>query len=142
VGPPTNTSIPTSTPTFTPTYTLAACDGISTGPASAGGSTLSFSITNNSGILLEITAIRISWPGSNGDLLEIQFGGQPIYNIPTSINPLNIPADNGWVSGGGHRKINNSSTKSLTFVFSGSAASSGYSVRVTFDNGCNMYVNK
>lgn len=131
-----------ATATVGPTATSALCNmSAGTLVANDGGKYVQFSIENNSGSQVELFEIVIGWPtGYNGDLKEISFGGNTIFDTQTGSSPLEIPLQANWKSGSqSKRRINDGEAKLLRFDFDLGAQSSGYSIAVTFDNGCTVY---
>jgi hypothetical protein len=87
------------------------------------------------GIIIKITEISLEWPGGNGNLIEAKLGTSSIYDIP--VPPPNAILSS-WTGGQGARKINDGVSKTLTFIFDSTAASSSYDISITFDNGCTV----
>lgn len=147
----TATSSPTATPTWTtaPTFTMTPVPPTATPavvPCSAlwlggGGSLLKrvwWDLGNDGDLPVEITAISIDWPGSNQRLDEVTLGGEGIWDKRDDSPPTAI--DSNWA--GGSREIAPGSSSNLAFIFHKLAASSGYTVDVTLDNGCVVSANR
>ena len=135
---PTRTSTPTVTqtrtpippPTNTPSPTVDICALISVGGFSANGSTARWTITNNSGGTITLESMSLSWPVSNDALFNVFLRGGMIWSGASTSSPTNISS---WSGGSGAREVNASANLE---VFFGVAASSGYSLNLTFNNGC------
>jgi len=96
------------------------------------GSQVSFNWWNNTSIDLEIAEIEIDWPAGNEGLFNMFNGGVGIWNgfdpsPPTIVN-------SGWSGTPANRTWDAKSNDDMEFFF-GSAASSGYTLRVLFTNG-------
>jgi hypothetical protein len=95
-----------------------------------------FTITNNTGMLITITQIDLTWPyEDNGNLLDIRLKNKKIYDVEIGPSPVSITT---WKEGAGLRKIGDGDTQTITFLFQFFAASSEYSIEITFDNGCTL----
>jgi serine/threonine protein kinase len=135
---PTRTSTPTVTqtrtpippPTETPSPTVDICALISVGGFSANGSTARWAITNNSGGTITLESMSLSWPVSNDALFNVFLRGGMIWSGASTSSPTNISS---WSGGSGAREVDASANLE---VFFGVAASSGYSLNLTFNNGC------
>jgi serine/threonine-protein kinase len=135
---PTRTSTPTVTqtrtpippPTNTPSPTVDICALISVGGFSANGSTARWTITNNSGATITLDSMSLSWPVSNDALFNVFLKGGMIWSGASTSSPTNISS---WSGGSGAREVDASANLE---VFFGVAASSGYSLNLTFNNGC------
>ncbi|MGD8455076.1 MAG: tetratricopeptide repeat protein [Anaerolineales bacterium] len=128
---PTNTSLP-------PTAEVSICDGIMSGSVGTGGTTMSFTINNNTPDPILISTITLSWPTSqNGSLQEITidsikiFFGNPVSSSPFTISDTSSPP---WSTGSGTRKLESGQSRILSFIFETSAGWN--SVDVKFNNGC------
>jgi hypothetical protein len=90
-------------------------------------------VSNGGSSTVRIVVIDLAWPASNGDFDEVNLRGNTIWddgenNPPTYIN-------SNWF---GNRYIGPGNNDTLEFDFSDPAAFSGYSLEVTFDNGCSV----
>jgi serine/threonine protein kinase len=135
---PTRTSTPTITPsrtaslvpTNTPSPTVDICALISVGSFSANGSTARWTITNNSGGTIKLDTMSLAWPASNDAMFNVFLKGGMIWSGVSTSSPTNISS---WSGGSGAREVGASANLE---VFFGVAASSGYSLTLTFNNGC------
>ena len=71
----------------------------------------------------------------NGNLKEIKLKNKKIYDIEIGPSPVTITT---WKEGTGIRKIGSGDTQTILFIFDVFAAASGYSIEITFDNGCTI----
>jgi hypothetical protein len=94
---------------------------------------VSWSLFNGGTGIVEIFKIFLNWPFENNELTKIELGGNVIWEKKDKSPPTLIAG--GWLSGA-NRSIGSESSKTLTFVFDMEAKPSGYTLQVTFDNGC------
>lgn len=127
-SPPTPT--PTSTPTDTPTPDPCSLITI-TGPGTSGERAF-WEINNGSSTDITIDVISLEWPTSNGNLEYVKLEGNTIWGLVYPPPLVTITSD--WT--GMSRVINFGSTEDLEFGFENTAELTGYSVSITFDNGC------
>ncbi len=96
--------------------------------------------TNGGGSTATISRIEITWPDNPNDKLkEVKLGSSKIWDAQDSTPPTDIQS--GWKSGS-DRTLNAGSTKTLEFKFDQDAASTGYTITVTFDKGCSVSKTK
>jgi len=127
------TATPSRTPTSTATPTQDVCPLIDIGGFSSTSNIAAWEITNDSGATIRIDVIDLSWPGSNDALFNIAVDGTPIWSGPLDLqSPTHI--DSNWVNGLSAREVDSSAN--LEVFFGTNAASSGYNLLITFDNGC------
>jgi hypothetical protein len=99
-----------------------------------------FDITNGGGSTATISRIEITWPDNPNDKLkEVKLGSSKIWDVQDNTPPTDIQSD--WKSGS-DRTLSAGSTKTLEFKFDQNAGSSGYTITVTFDNGCSVSKTK
>jgi serine/threonine protein kinase len=135
---PTRTTVPTATPSRTATQlptntsspTVDICALISVGGFSANGSTARWTITNNSGGTITLDTMNLAWPPSNDAMFNVFLKGGMIWSGASTSPPTNISS---WSGGSGARQVDTSANLE---VFFGVAGSSGYSLNLTFSNGC------
>ncbi len=149
----TATPIPSKTPTIAPTTppavaptdppptpTIDICSQISLGGFAFGGHEISVTVTNNSPDTVMIEGLHLDWPPPNERLKKIEFGGNTIWDHDDHDPPTDIPAEGGWKSGSGRRKLDAGEDKSLIFLFEKDAEPGGYWLILFFDNGCDISV--
>jgi hypothetical protein len=130
-------SISGSSPTQDFTGTASGC-AITATFISKADKNVELDFTNGGGSTASITGIDIAWPdGTNGKLKKIKFGGSTIWDTGDNTSPVNISG--GWLSS---VALSAGQTKTLQFQFNNNAASTGYTVTVTFDNGCSLTETK
>lgn len=134
---PAAVTISGSSPTQDFTGTASGC-AITATSISVSGKNIDLDFTNGGGSTASITNIDIAWPdGTNGKLKKIKFGGSTIWDAGDNTSPANISG--GWLSSAA---LSAGQTKTLEFQFNNNAASTGYTVTVTFDNGCSVTKTK
>jgi serine/threonine protein kinase len=137
----TYTPSPTSTPTYTATmvptatHTPDPCGSSRAYNFSRSGQEVSWSLYNGGTGVVEIFKIFINWPSENSELAKIELAGDAIWDKKDK-NPPTLIAG-GWKSGVS-RSIGSGSSKTLKFFFGEEAQPSGYAIKVTFDNGCEV----
>ena len=127
--PPTPTGTHTSTPPSTATED--ACPLISLAGFNAGDETVSWTVTNDSLVMVTITRIVLDWPASNGALDRIRFDSSSIWNGNDEAPPSDI--NSGWT---GNRVLVGGTTKDLIFEFTSEAQGSGYDLDLTLNGDC------
>jgi serine/threonine protein kinase len=134
---PSPSSTPTNTATFVPTTTNTQdpCGDSSASNFSVSGQEVSWSLYNGGTGVVEIFKIFINWPSENSELDKIELGGDAIWDKKDKSPPTLIAG--GWKSGVS-RSIGPGNSKTLKFVFGEEAQPSGYAMKVTFDNGCEV----
>ncbi len=140
---PATVTISGSSPTQDFTGTASGC-AITATAITISSDKASLNITNGGASSVSISNIAISWPSSNTKLKEVKFktsSNEKIWDAGDTASPTNMPTDGGWKSGG-DRTLGAGNTKTLEFKFEDNAASTGYSVVVTFDNGCSVTQTK
>jgi len=137
----TYTPSPSSTSTYTATmvpmatYTQDPCGGSSASNFSVNGQEVRWSLFNGGTGVVEIFKIYINWPSENDELTKIELGGDAIWDKKDKSPPTLIAG--GWKSGVS-RSIGPGISKTLRFFFDKEAKPSGYAMKVTFDNGCEV----
>ncbi|KAA3643189.1 MAG: hypothetical protein DWQ07_21980 [Chloroflexi bacterium] len=137
----TNTSLPpTATNTNLPptaTNTVDVCGSISLSGFSAYANKADWQINNGSTGDIEIDEIFFQWPGTNGNLRFVRLDSANIWQGTGT--PTSITINSGWQ--GASRVIGAGGARVLQFQFASGSAGTGYTVRVTFDNGCQVQQN-
>ncbi len=90
---------------------------------------------------LTISEIDVTWPGGNGDLVEVTFGSNTIYATPESTSPAIIDGDDGdgspWVGTETDRTIDPGEGLKLGFFFKNKTKSgtdaNPYQIKVTLE---------
>lgn len=128
--PATSTKIPTNTATNTPISDV--CSMIDYQQAGSSGQEFNIRIQNNTGGNIKVSNIFISWPSSNEELKKVELAGSELWSgedEPTDANLSGL---------GGNRTISSGSNKVMVLFFDDDAASGGYVLRITFNNGCTV----
>jgi hypothetical protein len=119
----TYTPTPSNTPTPTFTPTPEPCDLITIDTFDpGGGSYVRWNITNSNPSIETITDISISWPSTNGDLIEVRIGGSSIWSGNDDEPSANltvagaVPVGSDW----------------LRFEYESSVDTTGYTGTITF----------
>jgi serine/threonine-protein kinase len=143
-APPTATftSSPTATFTFTPSATSTTGCAITGGALAINGNELAWPLTNAGANTATITAIDLNWPDTPPPqrLSEVFVGGTRISNSKDNQPPSALPAEVPWVDGAA-RSLAPGATEALRFLFRDPLPATGFSVSVTFDNGCALNVS-
>jgi hypothetical protein len=131
---PTVTATPTDTltPTITPDCALTS-DGIS-----ISGQEIDMTITNNGSTLVTIIGINVNWTDTPESQMvkEVKFSGVTIVNASDPLPPSDYPSEKNWTGTQSDRELAASDAKLLELLFEDNLESSGYSITITFDNGC------
>ncbi len=128
---PTSTPAPSSTPAVPPP--IDPCARLVLGGISVNANETSWEIGNGSTSDLTISRILFDWPASNLELKKIRLAGTLIWNAGDNSPATDIQS--GWK---GNRSLAAGAAKDLIFEFGAAAASSGYSLLVEFDTGCQI----
>ena len=100
-----------------------------------------FELTNNHTANITLTEMEITWPLANGNLQQIDIL-QTIYNI-SSPPPFLLIGENDWLVGVGQRTIGKNNTEPLYIYFANTPlATTGYTVVLIFDLGCQVTITK
>lgn len=140
---PAAVTISGSSPTQDFTGTTSGC-AITATAITISSDKASLNFTNGGSSIASITNIDIAWPSSNTKLKEVKFktsSNEKIWDAGDTASPTGMPAEGGWKSSG-DRTLGAGSTKTLEFKFEDDAASTGYTITVTFDNGCSLTQTK
>jgi hypothetical protein len=122
------------TPTPTPTATPDPCSGLSLTDFQIDEEKISWTMANNGVTTVKITGIYLDWPNGNEELQKIILGGREIWDQEDDNPPTTIHS--GWQTP--NRRLSPGESKSLIMEFAEDAASSGYDLVVTLDNGCQI----
>jgi len=134
---PAPTASNTPAPTVTPSPTLPVCTGIGLTGFNKSGSEAWLQLSNGPVATITITQLQLSWTWPP-DLTEVLLGPPTqIWNgdVPS---PANITALSGPIA---DRQLGTNSSEELRFVFESGAPPLGYSLTVTFNNGCTAEFN-
>lgn len=95
-------------------------------------------IKNNESTLVTITGISVNWlPTPESQMInEVKFNGVTIVNSSDPQPPSDYPSEKNWMGTQSDRELSASDSKLLELLFQDNLQSSGYSITVTFDNGC------
>lgn len=136
---PTATQSPSPSPTFTLTATASQtptrtpvpvdpCTLISIGGFYISNKDVHWVVSNNNPSPVVATGANISWPAGNDSLTRVKVGDSVVWTGSDTEPPSSV--------GLGSTSI--SSSAELEFHFLAAAESSGYSLSVTFSNGCTI----
>jgi len=94
-------------------------------------------ISNNSGGNITIESLYANWVAtpSSQRLDRIFLNGISVWNTSDPAPPSNIPDEGNWQSSG-NLSIPNGATQSLLIRFGDPLQTTGYEVRITFNNNC------
>jgi hypothetical protein len=113
---------------------------LATGGISLSGKNIETTITNNGNALVTITGINVNWPdvSESQSVSMITFNGVTIVNADDPLPPSDYPSEKNWVGTQNDRELAVVESKLLVLLFTEDLQPSGYSITVTFDNGCTM----
>ncbi len=94
-------------------------------------------VFNNSSNAIRIDSLHLEWDSEFERLRDIELGTERIWDVRDSNPPTDIPAEGNWIPGA-DRTIAALSNENLTFRFDEEIDEGGYSVILTFDNGCDV----
>ncbi len=130
----------TATPTDTATATMTATPGcaLTTNGIQIAGQKINLIIANNGASPATIMTISLNWPETPPfqELTEIKFGGAAIIDANDTQPPSDFPAEAAWIGEVNDRQVKAFSSRLLEFLFQDNLQSTGYSVTISFDNGC------
>jgi hypothetical protein len=100
-------------------------------------------ITNNGDTVAAITGINVNWPDTpvSQAMSEVTFNGVTIVNADDPQPPSDFPSEKNWVGTQSDLELATSDSKLLVLLFTEDFQASGYSITVTFDNGCTLSEN-
>lgn len=127
---PTVTSPPTATPDLCLDLLLVDFDVF--------GSGVKWKLVNGGLQAVVISGIHFDWPASNEQLESIKLGGELIWSGEDESPPTVVTS--GW--GPGSRVVGSLSQRNVQFGFDDDVASSGYWLRITFQNGCQVTASR
>jgi hypothetical protein len=121
------------------------CPLITYGSIQVPGTTMTLTIDNGTGSTIGITMLQVSWPdgaSENGGLDIVTLDGNALHaGTRISSGPVTFPTDMPWSGLATNRDITDGATETLEFTFKKDALATGYSVTVTFSNGCSQTVS-
>ena len=96
-------------------------------------------INNRSSRVLRIEKIHITWPAGNDAIFNVFWDGTVIWSDEDTNSPTTMDS---WINTPDKRDIEKlaGTSKTLEFFWGVGAASTGYTVLVTFDNGQTVYI--
>ena len=86
-----------------------------------------------------VTGVTLDWPAENEELKEVQMNGNTVWAGTDNAPPSSISE---WSGDVGLRVIGPGSSGELRFIFKRAVAAVGYSVAISFDNGCTVTANR
>lgn len=125
----TPTAPPPPPPTDTPVPVCAASASID----SPIGNKIEVRIRNVGDVPITLSRVTIDWPLTNEELREAEMGGRTIWTGNENTSPTTI---GNWSGSPEARVIAVGTFENLRLVFKRSAESSGYSVALSFEEGC------
>lgn len=90
--------------------------------------------------MVTITGISVNWPDTpiSQSISTITFNGATIINSSDPLPPSDYPSEKNWTGTQSDRELAVAESKLLILLFTEDLQSSGYSITVTFDNGCTL----
>lgn len=96
-----------------------------------------YNINNRSSRVLRIERIDITWPAGNDAVFNVFWDGTVIWSDEDISSPTTMDS---WINTPDKREIAKlAGTKTLEFFWGTTAASTGYTVLITFNNGQTIY---
>ncbi len=129
----------TTTPSPTATATLASCTNITLGSLGLSGlDNLAINITNSTGATIRMDGLTVNWIESpiSQKLKNVAVDGNQAWNGADNNTPSIFPSEIAWTGLASTREVSDASTEQLLLNFQDDLAVSGYSIQITFDNGC------
>jgi hypothetical protein len=110
---------------------------------SISGQEMDMTITNNGSTLVTITGINVNWPDTpeSQTVNEVKFNSVTIVNSSDPQPPSDYPSEKNWTGTQSDRELAVSESKLLVLLFQDNLQASGYSITITFDNGCTLSEN-
>lgn len=127
---PSLTPLPSNTSPPTATNTQNVCSLIDFQSQGASGQVYNIRVTNDTLAQVIITNVNITWPASNVAMNKVSSDGSEIWSGNDTSPPTSFACS------GNPCRVNNNNDRLLAFSFDSAAAGSGYTLRLTFDNGC------
>jgi hypothetical protein len=118
-------------PTLTPL--VGVCAQLDLSFLNATSNITGWRLQNDSGSALAITRIEFEWPKSNDAIFNVFLDGTVIWSGEGLDSPTIMTT---WIGDTGDRSVDTLSL--VEFFFGTSAASSGYDLRIWFENGCEV----
>lgn len=130
---PTATTVPSLTPVPSATPSIDPCSMITLGTFSYSGSKIWWPLTNGTASTILLIQFDLSWPFAE-NLDKAEMDGQNFWD-GTAYSPASI--NSGWSGGASKRQVSAGQTRQVRFDFDQDPVpATGYSVTLTFDNGC------
>ncbi|MGH2523572.1 MAG: protein kinase domain-containing protein, partial [Anaerolineales bacterium] len=135
----TATATGTSTPTLTPTTGCA----LSGEALTISENELSWNVQNNGPAIVTLTTLEASWPDlpPQQRLEAVVWGGITIASPNDNQPPSSLPAEMDWLGTPADRELGPGASTVLQLQFNELLLPIGYSVTLTFDNGCTLAAN-
>ncbi len=124
--------------TASDTATLTIEPGITLDRLQTNGKRLTVRLTNFTGEARTIEDISVEWPSSNGNLTKVRLDEPTVWQGSVSSSPAVLDASiDGWNGG-----TLLSGEAILRFDFTKKSADSGYTIRLNFDDGTFLDINR
>lgn len=118
-------------PTVTPL--VGVCDQLDLSFLNATSNITGWRLQNDSGSALAVTRIEIVWPTTNDAVFNVFLDGAVIWSGEDLVSPTIMTT---WIGDIEARSVDTLSL--VEFFFGTVAASSGYDLRIWFENGCEV----
>lgn len=149
--PPSETPIPTAVPpspiatandTATPAPPTPSCE-ITGGGLTISGADISWSVQNNGATPVVLTNLEVVWPDvpDSQRLHEVYWREGAIAQGNDDEPPSLLPGEINWLGTSADRELGPNASTVLQLEFEDSLLPNGYSVTLTFDNGCTVTAN-
>lgn len=139
--PPSPTAIPTDTATPPPPPTPSCA--ITSGGLTLSGAYISWSVQNNGATPVVLSNLEVGWPDvpDSQRLHEVYWHGGTIAEGDDDQPPSLLPGEMNWLGTPADRELGPNASTELQLEFQDPLLPNGYSVTLTFDNGCTVTAN-
>ena len=150
--PPSHTPIPTAVPpsptaiatdTATPPRPPTPSCAITSGGLTLSGAYISWSVQNNGATPVVLSNLEVGWPDvpDSQRLHEVNWRGGTIAEGNDDQPPSLLPGEMNWLGTPADRELGPNASTELQLEFQDPLLPNGYSVTLTFDNGCTVTAN-
>jgi len=136
---PTAIATDTATPPRPPTPSCA----ITSGGLTLSGAYISWSVQNNGATPVVLSNLEVGWPDvpDSQRLHEVSWRGGTIAEGNDDQPPSLLPGEMNWLGTPADRELGLNASTELQIEFQDPLLPNGYSVTLTFDNGCTVTAN-
>ncbi|MGH2521354.1 MAG: hypothetical protein ACRDH2_02520, partial [Anaerolineales bacterium] len=101
---------------------------------------ISWSVQNNGAVPVVLTGLEADWPDvpDSQGLHEVYWRGGPIAEGNDNQPPSSLPGEINWLGTPADRELGPQASTTLQLEFQEPLLPNGYSISLTFDNGCTV----